>query len=202
MSTKRFLFQKIVDEGLSEGFSPGATQRSRQWFRDNASRLRTVRSDRVMKLKGARDNSVSTIFTPGEFYLFNYDPKLKDTLPYYDRYPLVLILDVYPKGFLGLNFHYIPPLHRAKLMDQLYRVVSDNNFDEQTKLRVTYDILRSISRVGYYKPCIKRYLNSHVRSRYVKIHSAEWDIVLMLPLDRFAKANRNTVYRDSRMKYN
>lgn len=202
MSTKRFIFQRLVDKGIESGFEPGATQQARDWFRDQAGKLRDIRPEKIMRRPGARNNSTSRVFEPGEFYLFNYDPKYKEQLPYYDRYPLVLILDVYSGGFLGLNFHYIPPLHRAKLMDKLYQVISDVEFDDQTKLKVTYDIVRSISRIGYYKPCIKRYLNNHVKSRYVKVHSSEWDLILMLPLDRFVGAKRNTVYAESRMKYN
>lgn len=202
MTTRRFLFQRLVQEGIENNFQPGASEESRKWFREQAGKLRDIRPERLSRRAGAARNSTTRIFEPGEFYLFNYDPKNKETLPYYDRYPLVLILDIYPGGFLGLNFHYIPATDRAKLMDSLYRVATDKEFDEDTKLRVTYDIVRSLGRTKYYKPCIKRYLNNHVRSRYIKIHPAEWDIVLMLPLDRFEKARRTRVYADSRKQYN
>lgn len=202
MTTRRFLFQRLVQEGIENKFQPGATQESREWFREQAGKLRDIRPQNLMRRPGATRNAVSTIFEPGEFYLFSYNPKNKDTLPYYDRFPLALILDVYPGGFLALNFHYIPPIDRARLMDSLYKVATDKEFDEQTKLRVTYDIVKSIGRTKYFKPCVKRYLNNHVKSRYIKIHPAEWDIVLMLPLDRFEGAKRTRVYTDSRKQYN
>ena len=32
-------------------------------------------------------------------YTFFYDPKTKDKLPYYDRFPVVIINEIYPDGF-------------------------------------------------------------------------------------------------------
>src|SRR5690606_41052373 len=47
---------------------------------------------------------------PGRFYLYKYDPKTKEQMPYYDAMPLVLITDVTPDGWYGINFHYMPPV--------------------------------------------------------------------------------------------
>ena len=47
-------------------------------------------------------------FRLGGLYFFYYDPKTKDSLPYYDTFPLVLALERYNDGFLGLNLHYLP----------------------------------------------------------------------------------------------
>lgn len=197
MSTKRFLFQTILTEGIEEGFRPGATEESRVWFRDKAAQLKDIRPERVSKRPGAIKNQVSTFWRPGELYLFRYMPKGKDVLPYYDIYPLVMLLDVQDESFLGINFHYIRPEWRALLMDKMYRYLNNKNFDERTRLIITYEKLKILSGRPYYKPCIKRYLNSNVIGRFIKIHPAEWDIVLMLPLDRFRKARRNTVWLDS-----
>ena len=53
----------------------------------------------------------------GRLNMFFYDPKLKATLPYYDRFPLVLPLKRFENGFLGINFHYLPiPLRILSLI--------------------------------------------------------------------------------------
>ncbi len=200
MTTKRFLFQRILDEGVETGFTPGASEESRQWFRDKAGQLRDIRPDRLMRSKGARDNTTSRLFHPGDMYLFKYEARDKDTLPYYDKFPLIMLIEDYPGGFMGVNFHYLPARLRAVLMTQMYEYLSDERFDEKTRLKFTYQQLKTLSGQSLWKPCIKRYLNNQCKSRFVKIHPAEWDIVLQLPLDRFVGARRSTVYKDSRQK--
>ena len=49
--------------------------------------------------------------------MFVYSPKLRNKLPYYDTFPLVLPLKNYNNGFLGLNFHYLPYALRLRLLD-------------------------------------------------------------------------------------
>jgi len=198
MSTKRFIFQRLLSEGIEKGFQPGSSEESRRWFRDKAGQLSDIRPDRLMKTKGARDNTVNRLFHPGDLYLFQYEAKGKETLPYYDRFPLVMLIEDYSGGFMGVNFHYLPPKLRAVLMTQMYEFLSDERFDEKTRLKFTYERLKSLSGKSLWKPCIKRYLNNQCKSRFVKIHPAEWDIVLQLPLDRFVGARRTTVYKHSR----
>ena len=135
-------------------------------------------------------------------YLFSYDPKMKEELPYYDRFPLVFPFQTTPDGFLGMNMHYIPHVYRARLMDNLYDLTNNEKYDETTKLRASYSMLNSAARYKYFKPCVKRYLYSHVRSRFLLIPSNEWDVALFLPLERFAKSTKNKVYRDSRIFIN
>lgn len=135
-------------------------------------------------------------------YLFAYDPKHKDSLPYYDRFPLVFPFDRNSNGFTGINLHYLPIQLRAKLMDNLYELVSDDNYDANTRLRLSYNILHSLSKVKYFKPCVKHYLNSQVDSRFILIEPSEWQSALFLPLQQFKKARVSEVYKDSRKTIN
>lgn len=196
--TKRFLFQRLLDEGIEKGFKPGASEESRQWFRDKAGQLKDMRPERLMSSKGARDNTHSQLFMPGDMYMFRYDAKGKDTLPYYDRFPLIMLIEEYKGGFMGINFHYLPPELRAVLMNKMYTFLSDDSFDQKTRLKFKYQQLKSLSGSALWKPCIKRYLNTQCQSRFVKVHPAEWDIILQLPLDRFVGARRSRVHQDSR----
>jgi hypothetical protein len=134
----------------------------------------------------------------GSMYFFEYDPKHKDTLPYYDRFPLIFPINKVKGGILGMNMHYLPPKMRAQLMDALYSVSSDNNYDEQTTLSISYKILNSASNFRLFKPTVKMYLASQVRSRFIKINSSEWDTALFLPVQSFQKASNSKVWSDSR----
>jgi len=51
----------------------------------------------------------------GKFYLFEYDPKTKVQLARWDKYPLVLVTNIYEDGFMGANFHYTTQKQRMIL---------------------------------------------------------------------------------------
>ena len=139
-------------------------------------------------------------------YHFFYDPKTKDDLPYYDRFPLVFPFKrgfvrqraIESGSFLGINLHYLPPQLRARLMDGLYTISTDKTFDENTRIRLSYNILNKASKFRFFKPCVKRYLVNRVRSRFVKINADQWDTALFLPTERFVKKSKSYVQRQSR----
>jgi hypothetical protein len=137
----------------------------------------------------------------GKMYFFFYDPKTKDSLPYYDRFPLVIPINRYPEGFLGLNLHYIHPKDRVILLDKLSTTLNNKNYDESTKFRINYAYLSKASKIYEATPCIKKYLFRHVESRFLEITSDEWDIAAMLPVERFMGANKQRVFTESRKKY-
>ncbi len=188
----------IFDKILSSPDVPQRKQAARQWFRGEAEQVTRASANPSRMISGNRSDLTNRLL-PGRMYMFQYDPKMKTKLPYYDTFPLIFVLESERNGFLGLNMHYLPPILRARLMDALYdRVISENSQDIQTKVRVTYSILKGASQLRFYKPCIKRYLYSQTRSRFLYINPDKWDIALMLPSARFQKANINKVYRDSR----
>jgi hypothetical protein len=134
----------------------------------------------------------------GQMYMFTYDPKHKDTLPYYDRFPLVFPFRKVQGGFLGLNMHYLPLPYRAKLMDSLYTISNNTLYNETTRLKLNYDLLNGASQFRYFKPTVKHYLTDHLMSRFMYIFPAEWDVALFLPLEKFQKASKQKVWADSR----
>jgi hypothetical protein len=136
-------------------------------------------------------------FLMGAMYFFLYDPKGKVELPYYDRFPLVIPLKRHSDGFLGLNIHYLPLRQRVTFMKKLLTLAIYNDDDEIKRLRVTYDILDATSRFKEFKPCIKQYLYSHMRSRILKVEPVEWDVAMYLPIQQFKKAKPQEVWRDS-----
>lgn len=187
-----YVFDRIIAQGARAGQIPARTQQARTWFRDKASNTRTQPG----RLISSSDNYVGKPEVGGMF-LFGYDPKHKKTLPYYDRFPLVIPVDEAEGGFVGLNMHYLPLTQRAVLMDALYKTVSDQRYNEKTKMRINYNVLKSASRFKAFKPTFKKYLASNVRTRFVKIEPVEWDIALFLPLQRFEKASAARIHRDS-----
>lgn len=192
------LFDTLLAKGVRAGQLPARTQTARNWFR-NQARTTSVTAEAIIQKDRAR--WASTI-QPGKMYLFSYDPKHKKTLPFYDRYPLIFPVDLVPGGFYGLNTHYLPFRLRAQLMDSLYELVNNTKYDHTTKLKISYQILKRISKHRLVAPCLKHYLGSHVRSRFIEIHSTEWDIALFLPLAKFEKQSQQQVWNQSRQLIN
>ena len=123
----------------------------------------------------------------GKMYLFVYDPKYKQRLPYYDTYPLIFPIEYYGDSFLGLNLHYLPPLVRGRFLNLLFPLLTNDKYDKTTKLQISYKILKGATYNSYMKPCIKKYLFSHVRSRFLYISPDEWALSVMLPTQNFVK---------------
>ena len=172
-----------VQESLAKQGIPSRSAKARTWIQNKVKSLSSSR-DSLMKDQGRLTNNVSI----GKLYFFFYNPKLKDSLPYYDRFPLVIPIERYQDGFLGLNLHYIHPKQRIILLDKLASFANNKQFDETTKLRLTYQTIKSASRIFEAKPCIKRYLYPHLKSSILTIQPNEWEVATFLPMHQFQKA--------------
>jgi hypothetical protein len=189
------LIDRIKDSLAKKGFEPRSRD-ARTWLRSKIPALKPTKAQLMSDRERLRNNSII-----GRMYFYFYDPKTKDKLPYYDKFPLVIPIERYPDGFLGLNLHYIHPKQRIILLDKLSEIATDNNFDANTRLRISYDYLSKASRMFEAKPCIKRYLFSHVQSRFLEITADEWDIAALLPVESFMKADKSKVFADSQGKF-
>ena len=168
----------------------GGRPRSTEWFKDKIKELGTPGA-----LDLIRDGKRSQNPFFGRLNMFFYDPKLKKTLPYYDTFPLVLPLERYSDGFLGINLHYLPIPLRIRLLDRLVDFANNDEFDITTRLNVDYQKLKNVRLV---KPAIKRYLSGRVKSNFRRIDADEFTVATLLPVARFKKASANEVWRDSR----
>lgn len=188
------IFTRIVEEAREKDIRLG-TQAARTWFRKKGNNIKNATPERMFSEK---DSATTTRILPGYMYMFLYNAKWKDELPYWDKFPLIFPLEKYKDGFLGINLHYLDKRTRARLMDTLYEVLSNDKYDERTKLMINYQILKGLAKKGIIKAIIKRYLYSHVESRFIKIPANEWDIALFLPTARFQKASEQEVWADSK----
>lgn len=189
------LLQRITESLAKEGLRP-RTNASRDWLRSKVKELKPSPQRMMNDRERLRDSSII-----GKMYFYFYDPKTKDKMKYYDRFPLVIPIENYKDGFLGLNLHYIHPRQRIILLDKLSATASNKSFDERTKLRISYAYLAAASKAFEATPCIKRYLFNHIESRFLEITANEWDIAVMLPVESFVGASTSKVYSDSRKKF-
>jgi hypothetical protein len=154
--------------------------------------------------KTIKDNKTlqaSDVFI-GKMAFYFYDPKWKKELKYYDKFPLLIPFDVYKDGFIGYNLHYLPVEYRVALLSKLLEFANNERYDVTTKLKLSYQFLKSASKYKELEPCIHKYLANHVRSKFVIVQAYDWATACLLPVERFEKASKQKVWEDSRKKMN
>lgn len=175
----------------------GGKERSVRWFRDKIKELGEPPTRQLVA-----EGLISQRPSYGQMNFFYYDAKGKNELPYYDRFPLVLPVGVAPQreGFIGLNFHYLSIPMRLKLLNVVAEYATNSEMNEDTRIRLTWN---RIKRNPLVKPTIKRYLASHVQSRFRVITAEEMMAAVLLPVQRFVPSGvEQRVYADSRRMAN
>ena len=186
------LFQTLEYEAFRNGITP-RTKESRKWFQKKASQLSVGRRN-IMASKSLTKESNAIA---GTMVFFGYDAKHKATLPYYDKFPLTIVMGPAKGGFYGLNLHYLPMQLRAKFLDSLLDNLTNKRYNENTRFKLNYQMLKASQKNRYFKPCWKHYLTAHVKSHFAKVDSPEWEIATFLPVAQFTSSS-NKVWKDSR----
>lgn len=176
-----------------------AVKRSTSWFNKQVSALAQQNITPNQVLKGNVSQNTTSI-QPGNLYMYLYDPKTKEDLPYYDRFPLVFPFRKTADGFYGLNMHYLPYDLRIYLLDALLTFKTNNRWDDTTKLKYSWALIDGVSRYKAAQPCVKQYLTGHVKSQFRKVSSQDWATAMLLPVERFVGASKQQVWTDSRKK--
>jgi len=175
--------------------SLNATQQSAiAWFMSMIKGLKG--SAGLRKRVGADFFDPSKDIAVGQFFIFEYDAKFKDELPYWDKYPFSLIIDADSNGFLGLNFHYLPPRLRKAVLDKLIKYKKKAG-SPRAYLKVAYPMLKALLQAKMLQPMIHRYLYTQVRSNFIIVHEGAWENAAMLPVQRFQGATSSQVWSKS-----
>jgi hypothetical protein len=103
-------------------------------------------------------------------------------------------------GFYGLNFHLIHPRDRAFLMEQLYKIAG-RQINKNTKIRVTYEMLKGASNLKRFQPCFRHYLANHVVTPLGEIPTDDAKIAIHLPTEKFVYKSSRTIWSQNRKMY-
>lgn len=191
----------LFDTLNANAFRAGVQPRSKEsmaWFQRSVRELGKVNRRTVLK-----DPNLKTQANPkvGDMCMYFYDPKLKNELPYYDRFPLTILVQPAPGGFHGLNLHYLSPAVRARFLDELMALAPKKISDTTRLARLRYNLLDGVRKYKEFKPCFKHYLMNHVKSPIRRVPMTEWEIAIFLPVEQFAKVKKESVWRYSRKAY-
>ena len=174
------LLDKVKKDMKLSGVNP-RTSEARSWLASQIAKMK-IPTNRSNLLGDASRISARAFI--GKMYFFKYDAKHKDTLPQWDRYPLVIPMDITDDGFLGLNLHYLDPYSRLALLDRLHDFINNDKYDDSTVFRLSYDLLSKSRRYRMIEPCIKRYLLDHIRSPLIYIEPDNWETAVFLPTEK------------------
>lgn len=160
----------------------------KKWFETKAgaaspgSMRSTILSSNIRK----RDFGIT-----GNMYFFRYDAKFKETLPMWDKYPLVIVLERKSDGFLGLNLHYLSGGQRNSLLN----LVDKYKSEYKMKMSVTtgasvnwVNLMQYADMIGLEAlppKALKRYLFTHCRSKFIEIYPDEYDKAIQLPIEEW-----------------
>lgn len=169
----------------------------------NARRRNTAKSlDWFRKYVGRSFNRVGTgvlfrdrdlwkeSFTIGKLYTFEYDPKHKDTLPIYDRYPMMFPFNTYRAKdgmtiIVGLNLHYLPPALRMVAFKAMLKFKSEPRYRKSTRLKLEWEALKAMSEHRLFKQAVHAYRLDHLRSVIVEVPAQSWELAIFLPTARW-----------------
>jgi hypothetical protein len=128
-----------------------------------------------------------TGLTPGMLFLAGYDAKWKDTpmLPVWDALPLFFVLSLESKFAIVLNIHYMPLGLRIQMLGILTEFAINTHSPDRTKLQLTWDMVKSISRLDPLRNCIKKHLYTHYTTRPMHIHADNYVRVASLPVEQW-----------------
>ena len=205
-------FLSKVSDAVRSGTVGKEVKRSAQWFQDKIKGLKGEVRNRFSSTNAAKfyresekinDAVFQKRVSLGDLFCYYYNPKHKNTmrrsrkdgklypvLPYYDMFPMIMLISAEKETFLGINFHYLRPKWRAILLDRVTAKIG-GGIPKWSKLRK----IRQIA------PTIKRYRFDHIMRKVVPIEEDEQEIAIFLPTERFKKSVKAKVWTESERKF-
>jgi hypothetical protein len=175
-----------------------SARKSLAWFDEQVKIL----SNRVSPASLMQNsNRKTSILIPGKMYLYWYDAKYKDTLPYYDMLPLCIPFARDAETFTGLNFHYLPYKMRAVLLKNLLDFSTAKKLTEKSRLQMAWDYIGGISRYRGVSAAVHKYRYDHLQSQFLEIPATQWFLALCLPVEKFVSGESNYRYDKKRVWY-
>ena len=188
-----------VSDAVRTGKIGQEVRRSARWFHDKVRGLKGELRNKFSSTNAAKfyresEKINSLVFRKrvslGDLFCYYYNPKYRDVLPYYDMFPMIMLIGAEKDTFVGINFHYLAPKFRAILLDRVTAKVGKGIIN-----------WKKISKIREIAPTIKRYRFDHIMKKVVPIEENEQEVAIFLPTERFKKASRSQVWSDSKRRF-
>jgi hypothetical protein len=167
-------------------------KRTREFYHDYAAEQGVnYRSLQMLRTGGRKAGDVKL----GRMYFFRYaaegtasgrgvDIKVGNV---YDAFPLIFLLSETPGSLEGINFHYMVPKERIKLLGRMFEYLNSEDFDDRTKLFSTKfkRTIKENSLFRYARVCYRVYKPGRIESKILQVHPMDWELAITVPTERF-----------------
>lgn len=129
-----YIKKRIAELTKEHGGKIKASKFSEDWFQKGIS------SRKITEAQKTRDR-----FQAGKIYIFRYEPKYENELPWFDENPVVLAIEQTGNNDFGVNLNLLPIPVKEKLLDDLYtrsagfvKTGEKSNALNERPLRISY----------------------------------------------------------------
>jgi hypothetical protein len=165
----------------------------------NAYNWLTEQKDNIKSLEVVF--SEGNILHPGKIHTFNYNPKYKNILDYYDRNPVVLSLGNIQRGKrileLGINLNFVPTPYKWQLLEVIRNIYSgyftllekspvQKSALHQPIIKYNYQALKSLLSNYGFSFALRAYIPSRKQNTYI-INYNNWTEVALLSIEDFER---------------
>ena len=209
----RKLIEQILERADDRNFKNDYAPVALRWFnRFISSNYKKVPRNVIRHSTSARE-----VVRPirGGMYTFKYVPKHKDTLPYYDSWPLIIPYRRVTGGRIhAFNLHYLPPKLRIKILFRLSALITTEDISGEAQapegdnpeyydfgnLNIRWDFtgrggLKLIRR------CTRSYIIGNIKGKLIEFPTQTWPVVSFLPIARWRKEkNVNYIWKDNKRR--
>jgi len=165
---KKTLFEELKEEvDIEKGRSPFFYRRAfrrltRKYLSNPKKMILDERADNAEDEEEQDENLLRRVPRQGHIYMFEYNPPFKKDVKIFDPFPLVYVISFDGRSFMGCNLHYIHPIKRKFVIENL----------QQGKLTLPWN-------------SISKYIINRIDGLLLDIAFSEWTTVANLPLEGF-----------------
>lgn len=134
----------------------------------------------------------------GKMYFYHYKAENPgdDELNVYDEFPLVFIFSSQRTKdnnvvLYGLNLHYLTLKERQILLMELLKVKSSTRIRPNTRLKLSWDIIKAVATSRYYERAVHAYRIDRMQSRMIEVPAVDWSVAVFLSLQNWIHMERD-----------
>ena len=189
-------FQQIREDS---GIAGQTTKENYEWFRKTINRNTYSEDyDQIRQQILTDPKRHMNRFLLGNLYFFFYNqPDYKTTLPFYDTFPLLLLMRRTKNHMFGINLHYIPPKRRLSVFLELLQFTNNKLLTRGTRIILPYEQMKREKRWKIFKSCFRQYKINNVQGKIINISAPDWPIAVNLPVERFKKMGKISIWQQT-----
>lgn len=190
---------KSIEKAVKDKSLSTVIYHNKKWFDEGyISRTSEVPEERKGKL-----------LQVGKMYSYNYDPKYKDILAFYDFAPVMICIGHVQTASgqlnaLGINISYIPPKIRPLVLDKIFKIFRggiEASIKQVKKSKVAtkeiplnYEVCKQILKDSGFEFAIRSYIYTRMKTEPRIVTYEDWWKPSTFPSEFIEKMNIRAIY--------